>query len=366
MTPPDATAAELGYRMPAEWEPQACVWVVRPHNPETWPGCLAAAQAEHDAWVAAMREHGTEVRYVENLGIATNDSWVRDFGPIFVVLDQSNKPPAPDGPPAAAQRVRPNAQRPLALHDFGFNGWGGKYEVRDLDDAVPRQVAEQLSLPAWHHEDFILEGGSIDVDGLGTLLTTSQCLLNKNRNPHLSQRDVEQRLYEALNISKIVWLPGGILGDDTDGHVDDIARFVAPGRVAAIRTPHNHPDHEVLERNWHALGDATDARGQRLDRIALPAAPERAYDFPAGSLGPNSPASREPVPASYANFLISNGCVYMPVFGDEADDAACRVLDEAMPEHRIVPVSAGWLVVGLGALHCLSQQQPRVAGPGDA
>ncbi len=331
-----STAASLGYRMPAEWEPQECVWVVRPHNEETWPGCLEEARRQHDAWVAAMREGDTRVRYVEELGIPTNDSWVRDFGPIFVV---------------GGGRV--------AVQNFGFNGWGGKYEVRDLDDAVPPHMAAELGLQVFDHHGFILEGGSIDVDGRGTLLTTSQCLLHKNRNPHLSRGDVESLLHNALGVTRVVWLPGGIVGDDTDGHVDDIARFIAPGVVAAIRADAGHPDHDMLDRNWAALSKASDAGGERLQLVPLPTAPQRTYDFPAGSLGEGRPASTEPVPASYANFLISNGSVYVPTFGDRRDDAACRVLEDAMPTHRIVPVRAQWLVVGLGALHCLSQQQPR-------
>lgn len=337
---PERTAAALGYRMPAEWEPQACVWLVRPHNPETWPGCLDAAQAQWDGFVDALRRY-TPVSLVEELGIATNDSWVRDFGPIFVSKQQS-----------------PGMAMPglLAAHDFRFNGWGEKYERRDLDDAVPGQIAAKLGFPLWTHE-VVLEGGSIDVNGRGTVMTTEQCLLNPNRNPRLSRERLEQTLHEALGTRHCIWLPGGIVGDDTDGHIDDIARFVAADTVVAVSPPPGHPDHDVLSRNLGALRGARDQDGRRLTVIELPAPEPILYDFPADRFGPGG---RGPVPASYANFLISNGAAIVPVFGQRTDEAALRTLEQAMPGIAVVPVRAENLVVGLGAFHCLSQQQPAV------
>ena len=331
----DRDAASQGFRMPAEWDPLACVWLVRPHNEETWPGCLEGAQAEWDAWRRAM-EPVVRVRTTDELGVPTNDSWIRDFGPVFVK----------DG----AGRV--------AAHGFTFNGWGGKYEVRSLDDAVPDRLAPTLGMPMWRH-DFVLEGGSIDSNGHGSLLTTRQCLENANRNPEAGGQGIERMLCEALGVTNLVWLPGGIEGDDTDGHVDDLARFVRRDTVAAVRAPSGHPDHDMLEANWKALQSARDERGQRLQLVELPCPEPRHHDFPADRFGPGG---RRMVPASHANFLFANGHVFVPAFGGPSDDVACRRLEQASG-CRAVPVMARWLVVGLGSLHCLSCQQPAAVSP---
>ena len=334
LTRPDNPAATLGYRMPAEWEKQAGVWVVRPHNQETWPGCLAEAQKQFDAWVDAMSD-AVPVSTTDELGIATNDSWIRDFGPIFVVSKQAD-------------------QAPLACHDFRFNGWGNKYENRDRDDMVPQRIARHLHLPIWVH-DFVLEGGSIDVNGQGVALTTEQCLLNQNRNPDYSREDIEHVLAQTLGIHHVIWLPGGIVGDDTDGHIDDIARFVAPNRIVAVAASQGHPDHDMLARNLTALRGAHDPQGNPFDIITLPSPEPIVYDFPPDRFGPGG---RAPVPASYANFLIANGSVFVPVFKQSTDKIACALLQKAMPDYHIQPIHADKLVVGLGGLHCLSQQQP--------
>ena len=330
---PAQTAAELGYRMPAEWEPQEAVWLTVPHNPETWPGCLPEAQAQHAKLAEALAEV-VEVRTTQDEQVRTNDSWIRDFGPIFVT----------DG------------KEGIAAHDFRFNGWGGKYESRDLDDIVPQEIARRRGFPLWIH-DFVLEGGSIDVNGRGTVLTTEQCLLNDNRNPDFTRDQIEARLHDALGTTHAIWLPGGIVGDDTDGHIDDIARFVNADTAVAVAPPEGHPDHAVLSRNLNALRDARDQDGRNLNVMELPAPDPIHYDFPPDRFGPGGV---HPVPASYANFLISNGSVFVPVFGRKSDDAAARVLEQAMPGFTIVPLRAEHLVVGLGAFHCLSQQQPKV------
>lgn len=327
----------MGYRMPAEWEPVDRIWLTTPHNRETWPGCFGRARKQYATWVDAMRRHvraSTTARH----GVATDDSWVRDYGPLFVVHDE------------------PTDDRPrLACHDFQFNGWGGKYEVRRRDNAVPKQIARKLGLPCWSH-DLVLEGGSIDVNGAGTVLTTRQCLLNPNRNPGRTAKQIERELHEALGTTHAIWLPGGIVGDDTDGHVDDIARFIAADTVAAVRAPRGHDDADVLNANFTALRAARDQAGRRLTIVELPAPEPIVYRFPPDRFGPGGEA---PVPASYANFLFANRAVFVPVFGQPSDDRALRTLADALPQHTIVPVRAEWLVVGLGALHCLSMQQPK-------
>ncbi len=333
---PDRTARQLGFRLPAEWEPIDRVWVTRPHNRDTWPGCLDAAQQQFDGLVQAMRSH---VRVCEtgSLGIATNDSWIRDYGPIFVTH------------PAGR----------LACHSFAFNCWGDKYQPYDDDNQVPPRIASRLQIPMWQHE-MVLEGGSIEVNGAGTVMTTRQCLLNPNRNPALSQDDLEQRLHDALGTHHVIWLPGGIRGDDTDGHIDDVARFVGPNTVAAVRTQHPHPDAETLEHNWRALEQARDQDGRRLQLVELPVPDPICYDFPPEGETPGGP---QPLPASYANFLITNQAVFVPTFGQHHDDVALRRLEQAMPGYQAIGVRCDRLIVGLGAIHCLTMQQPAGATP---
>ncbi len=329
---PGGSAAALGYRMPGEFEPLSCVWLVPPENPETWPGCLDQAQRQFADWVDQLRR-AVPVSTTGELGIPNNDAWIRDFGPIFVVRGRSAE-----------------AEPAIACHDFHFNTWGGKYEVRDLDDVVPQHIAHNLNLPIWVH-DFVLEGGSIDVNGQGTVLMTEQCLLNPNRNPGLSREQIEAKLHETLGTRHVVWLPGGIEGDDTDGHIDDVARFISADTVAAVSAPKDHPDHEVTMRNLQALRGAHDQDGRALNIVELPAPKPVYYDYPTG---------REQTPASYANFLIANGHVFVPVFGQPSDDVALEALRDVMRGYTVQPVLSEHLVVGLGALHCLSQHQPSV------
>lgn len=353
---PTRTARELGYRAPAEFEPIECVWVIPPHNPETWPGCFEPAQAQHADWVDAMRPY-VEVRTPGALGIDTDDSWIRDFGPIFVVSNAAAGEKASDKVSDTFSRTNP-----LACHDFRFNAWGSKYEaVRPNDDVVPQHLADKLGLPLWVH-GFVLEGGSIEVNGKGTVMTTQQCLFNANRNPWATPQQIEQTLHDALGTRHLIWLPGGIAGDDTDGHIDDVARFVSPGCVAVVVAPEGHPDHAATQRNLDALRQAKDQDGQPLHIVGLPAPEPIIYDFPElPSVETPGPA---PVPASYANFLIANDAVFVPVFDQPTDDVACGVLEKVLPGRSIVPIRAEHLVVGLGALHCLSMQQPVVNADG--
>ena len=308
------------YRLPAEWEPLEAVWVVAPHNAETWPGCLEQARAQHAAWREAMSEV-VAVRDPGELGIQTDDSWIRDFGPLFV-WEQGG------------------GGRRLMVQDFRFNGWGEKYEVRAHDDAVGGALGEALGLPVVRQER-VLEGGALDSDGRGTLLTTVDCLLDPSRKNVGDRVAMEAWLGEALGVTRVVWLElpaGGLPGDDTDGHVDNAARFIGPGRVAV-----------------HPAVDVSPLRAAGLEVVVLPAVEPMFYDYPGDRFGP---AKRMQLPASYANFLIANGRVFVPTFGQAADEAALRLLDEAMPDHRPVPIRAEHLVVGQGALHCLSMQQP--------
>lgn len=328
------------FHMPAEWAPQDRVWLTRPHDPLLWPGCHEQAMAEFEAFVAAL-EQAVAVTDTQGVGIATNDSWARDYAPLFVV----------DG------RGR------LGCHDFRFNAWGGKFEPYDLDDAAGRVIARYAGATCWSHA-MVLEGGSVEVNGAGrdagVVLTTEQCLLNANRNPHLSRQQIERTVLDALGARHMVWLPGGLTGDDTDGHIDDIARFVSQDTIVAVRAPRGHVDHDMLERNWRVLCGARDGWGRRFNVVGLPL-PEpviHVYPHEGGQAGPHGRGGAMPLPVSYANFLISNGHVFVPVFGQHGDEQAVRILEQAMPGYRVVPVSARWLVVEGGALHCLTMQQP--------
>ncbi len=341
LTQPTQSARALGYRMPGEFEPVDAVWLTYPHNRDTWPNCFDKACAQYDQFIKEASRF-TKVNVIgREFNWKTNDSWVRDYGPIFVV---NNTP----------------GSGLLACHDFTFNGWGGKYDTDNyqpqIDDVIPRFAAKHLNIPIWCH-DLILEGGSIDVNGRGSVLTTEQCLLNVNRNSKLTRAQIEQGLHDALGTRHIIWLPGGIEGDDTDGHIDDVARFIDATTIAMIRAPKDNPDHEMLERNWAALADAKDQDGNAINLVALPVPEPRFYDYP--PIG-NDEGGHYQLPMSHANFLILNEGVLVPTFGQKSDDDAIAALQKAMPAHTIVGVRCEHLVVGFGAMHCLSMQQPRV------
>jgi agmatine deiminase len=260
----------------------------------------------------------------------TADVWIRDYGPLFV-----------------------RTRRGLRILDWRFNAWGGKYAALLRDDRMPEFAAERLGLPL-DRVDVVLEGGSVDFDGRGTVLTTEQCLLHPNRNPGLDRAGVEAALRGWFGARRVIWLGRGIEGDDTDGHVDDVARFVAPRTVVACVEPDPaDPNHGVLEDNLARLRAARDALGRRLRVIPLPM-PEPLEE---ANPVPGHEAARSP--ASYANFYVANGVVLVPVFRQRRDAAALRVLRRAFPGRRVVGIDCRAVVGGNGALHCVTQQQPR-------
>ncbi|MBI2964129.1 MAG: agmatine deiminase family protein [Deltaproteobacteria bacterium] len=333
--------------MPAEWEPHEATWISWPHNPETWPGKLEPVPAVFAAMVAVLHEYeevrilagsdeleasarralragGCESPNVRFFRIPTNDAWVRDHGPIFVV----------DG------------RGTVAMTDWRYNAWGGKYPPYDLDDRVPERINETLRLRRFE-PGIVLEGGSIDVNGRGTLLTTESCLLNGNRNPTLSRQDIERHLEEYLGVRHVVWLGDGVAGDDTDGHVDDLARFVAATTVAAAAEPDPADEnYRALQDNLRRLRAARDERGRPLEIVELPTPPPLYHEG-------------RRLPASYANFYVGNRAVLVPVFDHPRDEIACETLARLFPGRRIAPIPATDLVWGLGACHCVTQQQPR-------
>ena len=341
------TPAALGYRMPAEWEPHAATWLSWPRRegisfPDSFDRVMPTLRAMVDALIESEQvcinisngAHEAEAREVLDglpteqitfYRIPTNEPWCRDHGPIFLTRDSDPK---------------------LSVVDWDYNAWGNKYPPFDFDEVAPTRVAEILDVPVFYPR-MILEGGAIDVNGAGALLTSESCLLNKNRNPNLSREDIEQRLRDYLGVRDILWLGDGIVGDDTDGHIDDLARFVSQRTVTAV-VEENQDDenYEALQKNLARL-EAMKIGDRAIEIITLPM-PKKIM--------------REGLrlPAAYANFYIANTCVLVPTFADPADEAALSILRECFPHRRVIGIDCRELIWGLGAFHCLTQQQPAV------
>ncbi len=333
-------------RLPAEWEPHAATWIAWPHRRATFLGdfapipeffarfirLVAACEpvkvvASGDA-LADARDRLGGVDGVELVDIATDDSWLRDTGPVFLVPGERSA----GGPDAVAVC-------------WEWNAWGGKYPPWDRDAGVSRAIAARLGLPIVR-PGVVLEGGSLETDGEGTLLVNERCVVDEKRNPGLDREGMEAVLRDRLMIDRVLWIGGELAGDDTDGHVDQLARFVAPGRVVAARQPDRlDPNHASLERNLTILRTAVDARGRRLEVIPI--------DIPA-----RFSFEGTQLPASHLNYYVANAAVFVPVFDAATDDAAVRTLAECFPGRRIVPVDCRELVRGRGALHCISRDQP--------
>ncbi|HRO32889.1 MAG TPA: agmatine deiminase family protein [Brevundimonas sp.] len=322
--------------IPAEWAPHRAMWVGWPSHADLWQDDLEAAQAEVEALVRALAGPGREqvrllvghddaladararfdgVAGVQVVAGRFGDIWLRDTGPIF-----------------GAGSARAAA--------FRFNGWGGKYEL-EHDDTVADQIGGHAGVPLDRH-DFILEGGALDHDGAGTILTTRQCLLNPNRNTGWTEAVAQEALTSSLNAARVVWLGDGLLNDHTDGHVDNLARFVAPGVVACpIAYGPKDPNAEVYDATAAALS----AAGLRTLRIPSP--------------GLVSDEDERPIPASHMNFLIANGAVIVPTYGDEtAARLACEALAAVYPDRQIIPLPSTAILTGGGSFHCISQQEP--------
>jgi agmatine deiminase len=336
------TPAQLSYRMPAEWEPHTATWLSWPRREGiSFPGsfdrvlptlriivealieseqvCINVCNGAHEAEAREVLR-GLSMDQITFYTIPTNEPWCRDHGPIFLTRDTDPK---------------------LAVVDWDYNAWGGKYPPCDLDEVVPTRTAEILGLPVFYPK-MILEGGSIDVNGSGALLTTEGCLLNKNRNPDLNREEIEKRLRDFLGAHEILWLGQGTEGDDTDGHIDNLARFVSERTVVAIsEKDQGNPNYEPLRENLHRLDE------MKIDIIELPTTRRM---------------TREDLvlPTSYANFYIANTVVLAPTYADPNDDVALSILRECFPARRVIGIDCRELIWGLGAFHCLTQQQPAI------
>lgn len=336
--------------MPAEWHAHAATWLSWPKDPETWPERIPLAEEIFLKMIATLAPNevvnllvddaATEeiVRArcafpgIENIRfhqLATVDSWIRDYGPNFIIDGNGG----------------------IAFNDWIFNAWGNKYQELKKDDSIPARLEKVLCVPRFE-PGIVMEGGSIEVNGAGCVLTTEQCLLNPNRNPHLSQAEIERHLKDYLGVEKVLWLGEGIVGDDTDGHIDDIARFVAPDViVCVVEEDPEDANYKLLQNNLRRLQKMSDVRGRAFEIVTLP--------MPGVVSGTNS-VNRdvERLPASYANFYIANNVVLVPIFGHANDRTAVETIQRGFSDRRVVGINCEPLVWGMGTIHCLTQQQP--------
>jgi agmatine deiminase len=346
MSSSEGTCREQGFCMPAEWEKHDAIWLAWPYDPTTFPDRVARVEAVYVQIIKEIHEDEAVNLFVvdeltkqkatkifkeakidlDKINFYVSDYadvWFRDYGPIFVK----------------------NQNHELAMIHWDFNSWGQKYETLLRDKRIPEVINQRMSLKCFK-PGIVLEGGSIDINGKGTLLTTEQCLLNPNRNPHLDKKGIEKILSDYLGVSNFIWLKRGILGDDTDGHIDDLARFVNPKTiVCAYQDNQNDVDYDALKENYDILCKARDQEAKKFKIVKLPM-PKVVSD------------EDERLPASYTNFYIGKNKVLVPVFDDPNDSKALYILQDLFLERKVVGIRCVDLVYGFGTIHCISQQQP--------
>ena len=348
---------ELGYYFPAEFHPQHAMWLSWPHKEASWPGkihtiydpycefilrvaegqqvCINVADEAMEQFARQKIHQASYALHVHNLEAVvrnirfyyhpTNDAWCRDHGPAFLLHREKNE---------------------KAIVDWGYNAWGDKYPPYDLDDVIPTLTAQALGLTVFH-PGIVMEGGSVEFNGRGTILTTRACLLNKNRNPHLNQKQIESYLIDYYGAEHILWLEDGIIGDDTDGHIDDLTRFINDDTVVTVvESNASDENYQILKNNTARLQKMKLLDGTPLQVVELPMPAPVIYED-------------QRLPASYANFYISNTYVIVPTFRDDTNDLkALETLQLCFPERKVVGIDSVDLIWGLGSFHCLSQQEP--------
>jgi len=342
--------AALGYRMPAEWEPHAATWLTWPRREgisfpdkyDTVPPVYAelireiseVEEVNINVWSADMERSVRELLTKLKTPLASvrfhhfpaYEPWCRDHGPIFLVRERAGR-------------------RERAIVDWGYNAWGNKYPPYDLDDAIPQHVAKLRRLPLFS-PGIVMEGGSVEVNGRGTLLTTEACLLNPNRNPQLSKSQIEQYLRDYLGVTNILWLGEGIVGDDTDGHIDDLSRFVNPSTiVTVVEDDSSDENYGVLQENLKRLKTLRDQDGKQFRIVELPM-PGRIEH------------QGQRLPASYANFYIVNGKVLVPIYRHANDAKGLEILQREFQDRKVIGIDSTELIWGLGSFHCITQQEP--------
>jgi agmatine deiminase len=344
------TPKELGYYFPAEFAAHEATWLSWPHKEESWPGKIdkvypqyaqfvkvlalsekvrinVANQAMKDAAVAHLQLAGVDLSQVEFFFHPTNDAWCRDHGPAFL--------------------VNPNADVKKVIVDWGYNAWGNKYPPFDLDDVIPTLIGNHFNLPVFN-PGIVMEGGSVEFNGKGTVLTSYCCLLNQNRNPHLKQAEIERYLSDYYGIDQVLWVEEGIVGDDTDGHIDDTIRFVNEDTVLTVVEENvNDDNYHLLQQNLKSLNKMRLLNGKQLNIVELPMPDAVVYD-------------EMRLPASYANFYISNKHVIVPTYRCSNDQKALDIIGQNFPEREVVGIDSTDIIWGLGSFHCLSQQEPAV------
>ena len=343
------TPQQLGYSFPAEFAKHDATWLSWPHKEASWPGKIESIYPVYAQFIKLVAEgelvninvvdeamKQTALRFVQDAGTnmkkinfllhPTNDAWCRDHGPAFL--------------------VNPTEKKKMIV-DWGYNAWGGKYPPFDLDDNIPTLIAKHYSIPVVY-PGIVMEGGSVDFNGKGTVLTTTSCLLNPNRNPHLDQKQIEEYLQNFYGVNNILWLGDGIVGDDTDGHIDDMTRFVNDDTVVTVVETNKQDDnYHPLQENLKMLKKSRLENGKQLNIVELPMPSAVTYEDMR-------------LPASYANFYISNKYVIVPIFEDKNDDRALEILQQCFPDRKVKGLNSVDIIWGLGSFHCLSQQEPSV------
>lgn len=344
------TPKELGYYFPAEFEKHEACWLSWPHKEASWPGKIqsiypyyaqfikeltvseivrinVADQTMQNSATAVLQAENVDLSKVEFFQFPTNDAWCRDHGPAFL--------------------VNPNAEKKKMVVDWGYNAWGGKYPPFDLDDVIPTKIANHFGLDVVH-PGIVMEGGAVEFNGKGTLLTSTACLLNPNRNPHLNQEQIEKYLSDYYGIDQVLWVDEGIIGDDTDGHIDDTVRFVNEDTVITmVEADKADENYEILQHNLKQLQAMRLLNGKQLNIVEIQMPDPVVYDDCR-------------LPASYANFYIANHAVIVPTFRSEKDQQALDLLAQCFPTRKIVGIDSTDIIWGLGSFHCLSQQEPAV------
>lgn len=344
------TPKELGYYFPAEFAPHTATWLSWPHKEASWPGKIDTIYAPYSSFIKELTAgekvcinvkdefmKAFAIGHLLNAGVdlnkvafffhPTNDAWCRDHGPAFL--------------------INPAAEQKKVIVDWGYNAWGNKYPPYDLDDVIPTLIGKQYNIPVFN-PGIVMEGGSVEFNGKGTLMTSTACLLNKNRNPHLNQLQIEDYLRNYYGVDQILWVDEGIVGDDTDGHIDDTVRFVNEDTVITV-VEENKADenYELLQHNLGQLKKMRLLNGKQLNIVELLMPEELIYED-------------QRLPCSYANFYIANESVIVPTFRSKRDDRAIQVIQDCFPGRRVVGIDSADIIWGLGSFHCLSQQEPAV------
>lgn len=343
-----ATPKQLGYYFPPEWHSHKATWLSWPHKEASWPGKLDAIFPFYARFVKELakqelvrinvsgeemkrfaterlKEQEVDLAQVEFYFNETNDAWCRDHGPAFL--------------------INPDAERQKIIVDWGYNAWGNKYPPYDLDDVVPTKIGAHFGIPVVH-PGIVMEGGSVEFNGAGTILTSKSCLLNENRNPHLNQQQVEEYLFNYYGAEQVLWVDDGIVGDDTDGHIDDTVRFVNEDTVlTVVEEDKNDDNYELLRNNLKQLKQMRLLNGKQLHIVELPMPDAIVYED-------------QRLPASYANFYIANRSVIVPTYRCSRDDEALSIIQDQFKDRTVVGIDSTDIIWGLGSFHCLSQQEP--------